>query len=290
VLAVKRNSEKLVLAAGVFFALAFLTKLFAVFTLIPLLLIVYFKQKEGTFKLSGRKVLFFVLPSLVLQAVWFGGFANQNFFGVYFSSDFTHPELVADPSPLFLPIIFVKSAGWFLFLAGFFSVALAFVYRNRLAGLLRLDTVCLLTIAAIMGLDMLFVLGFHLTVPYVSAFKYNYTAVPFFCLLAGSLADKSGVLIKSIERKKIDLVKPLLAGAGLILLSASLLENLFFLNTWTGFVAFGVDSVTYYGFNVYSEALSKDVLLALHYAALVLTAASLVLPSALHQLKKHLDG
>ena len=107
VLAVKRNSEKLVLAAGVFFALAFLTKLFAVFTLVPLLLIVYLNRKEGVFKLSGRKVLFFVLPSIVLQAVWFGGFSHQNLFWGFLHSDLTHPVLVTDPSSPFLPLIFV---------------------------------------------------------------------------------------------------------------------------------------------------------------------------------------
>ncbi len=287
VLAVKRNSEKLVLATGVFFALAFLTKLFAVLALLPLLLIILFHRKEGNFKITAKKALMFVLPSIILQAVWFGGFANQNFFGVYFSSDFTHPVLVADPSAAFLPIIFVKSAGWFLFLAGFLSLALAAAYRNRLGGLLRLDTVCLLSIAAIMGLDMLLVFGFHLTVPYVSAFKYNYTALPFFCLLAGSLADKAGLLIGSMEReRKLDWVKPVLAGAGLVLLFASLLESLFFLNAWTGFVAFGVDSVVYYGFVVFSGAMENSSLLFLHYAALVLVLASLVFPSVLHGLKR----
>ena len=275
------------LATGIFFALAFLTKLFAVFTLIPLLLIIYLNRKESPFKLSLRKILLFAVPSLILQAVWFGGFANQNFFAVYFSSDFTHPVLVADPSAMFLPIIFVKSAGWFLFLAGSLSVALAVLYRNKLAGFLRLDTVCLLTIAAIMGLDMLFVFGFHLTVPYVSAVKYNYTALPFLCLLAASLADKGGSLIKSMDRaKKAEWVKPVIIGAGVILLSASLLESLFFLNAWTGFVAFGVDSVVYYGFMVFSGAMENGSLLMLHYAALVLVAVSLILPLAMSLLKR----
>ncbi len=286
VLAVKRNSERLVLASGVFFALAFLTKLYAVFALIPLLLLVVWGKKEGTFNFSGRKILFFLLPTVVAQAIWFGGLANQNFFAVYLSSDFTHPVLVADPSPLFLPIIFVKSAGLFLFLAGFFSLALAALYRKRLGGLLRLDALCLLTVAVIMGLDMLLVFGFHLTVPYVSAFKYNYAALPFFCLLAASIADKGAVLLDSMGKRRIELVKLVLVVAGAVLLFAVLLESLLFLNAWTGFVAFGVDSVTYYGLMVNSDALGAGVLLPMHYAAMFLVVASLVLPPAMGFLRK----
>jgi 4-amino-4-deoxy-L-arabinose transferase-like glycosyltransferase len=52
VLAVKRNSEKLLAVSGVLFALAFLTKLFAIFLLVPLLLMVLFKGKESGFKLT----------------------------------------------------------------------------------------------------------------------------------------------------------------------------------------------------------------------------------------------
>ncbi len=286
VLAVKRNSERLVLASGVVFALAFLTKLFAVFALVPLLLLAFWGKKEGAFDFSGRKILFFLLPSVVMQAVWFGGFANQNFFAVYLSSDFTHPALVADPSPLFLPLTFLKSAGLFLFLAGFFSLALAALYRKELGALLRLDALCLLTVAVIMGLDMFLVFGFHLTVPYVSAFKYNYAALPFFCLLAASIADKGAVLLGSIGKGKLELVKPVLVAVGVVLLFAVLLESLLFLNAWTGFVAFGVDSVTYYGFMVNSDALTAGVLLPMHYAAGVLVVACLVLPPAADFLRK----
>ncbi len=207
VLAIKRNSKRLMLAAGTLFALALLTKLFAVFALIPLAILIFLNRKEGTFKLNLHKVLLFVLPSLILQTLWFGGLANQNFFGVYLSSDFTHPVLIADPVLLFLPIIFLKSAGLFLFLAAFFSVGLTFAYRSKLAKHLRLDLICLGTIAAIMALDMLFVFGFHLTVPYVSAVKYSYLALPFFCLLAASVADKGWAIMGTMEwKKKIHLI------------------------------------------------------------------------------------
>ena len=48
VLAVRRNSQKLLAAAGVFFAVALMTKLFAVFMLVPLLLY-DFSREKGSF-------------------------------------------------------------------------------------------------------------------------------------------------------------------------------------------------------------------------------------------------
>ena len=91
VLAVKRNSDKLIAVSGLLFALAFLTKLFAVFVLVPFLLVVLLKRKDSDFKIKPKKALIFLIPSIILQVVWFGVFANQHFFGVYVPSDFTHP-------------------------------------------------------------------------------------------------------------------------------------------------------------------------------------------------------
>jgi len=287
ILAVKKNSEKLILASGILFAVAFMTKLFSIFLQIPLLLTI-FLHKDWNFKITIRKAMIFLAPSIILQAIWFGGFANQNFLGVYFSSDFTHPELVANPSPLFLPIILVKSAGWFLFAAGLLALALAAIYRKTLKEFLWLDAVCVGTIAAVAAVDLVFVLGFHLTVPYISAFKYNYVALPFFCLLAASLIYKGRLLLKSMERKTKEFyIRLCLAGFGVALLFASLLESILFLEKWVGFVAFGVDTVTYYGFNVFTEPIYTDLALY-HNIAFVLIICSLALPPLLGSLRKKL--
>jgi 4-amino-4-deoxy-L-arabinose transferase-like glycosyltransferase len=286
VLAVRKNSQKLIAVAGVFFAVAFMTKLFAVFMLVPVLLMIFLQRKNLNFKLTFRNAMIFLVPSFVLQAVWFGGFANQNFFGVYFASDVTHPELVANPSLLFLPIILVKSAGWFLFAAGIFSLALSAFYRKIFEKTLWLDAVCVGTITFVAGLDMFFVFGLHLTVPYISAFKYNYLALPFYCLLAASLAAKSGLLIKSVDwKKKIHFVKPVLVGVGIVLLLCSLLESTAFLVKWVGFVAFGVDSVTYYPFDVFSGA-TNGFSPALPYVAVVLMALSITGPFLVGSFKR----
>ena len=285
IFAVRKKSQKLLLASGIFFALAFLTKLFAMFMLVPLLLMIFLQGKQVGFKLTARKVLIFLLPTFVLQAIWFGGFANQNFFAVYLSSDFTHPVLVANPSLLFLPIILVKSAGWFLFAAGLFSLALSMVYRKVFAKILWLDAVCLGTVAAVAGLNMFFVFGLHLTVPYVSVFKYNYLALPFYCLLAASWAAKSRLLIGSMDwRKKIHLIKPFFVGLGLVLLLGSMLESIVFLNRWVGFASFGVDSVIYYPFDVFSGPM--EGVQVFHYAAFGLILLCIAGPFLVSVLKR----
>ena len=133
VFAVKRNSDKLLSLSGLLFALAFLTKLFAIFLLVPLLLVVLLKRKESSFKITLKKVLIFLIPSIILQIVWFGAFANQHFFGVYVPSDFTHPDLITNPSLVFLPRIFVESAGWFLIAAAVFSLVLSVSCRHLYA-------------------------------------------------------------------------------------------------------------------------------------------------------------
>ena len=62
VLAVRKNSQKLLLISGVVFALALLTKLFAALMIVPLLLMIYLQRKEFAFKLTPRKVLIFLVP------------------------------------------------------------------------------------------------------------------------------------------------------------------------------------------------------------------------------------
>ena len=284
VLAVKRASEKLLAVSGVLFALAFLTKLFAIFLLIPLLLMVLLKGKESGFKLTLRKVLIFLVPSFIFQAVWFGGFANQHFSGVYVASDFTHPVLIANPSLAFLPRIFVESTGWFLLAAAVFSLVLAVSFRRLFARTLWLDIVFAVTILAVAGVDLGLVFGLHLLVPYVSAFKYNYAALPFLCLLAASLADKGAVLVGSMGKRK---VKLFLAAFGLFLLFASLLESLVFLNHSEPYrlIDFKVDYTGhYFPFNVFTPV--SSYFQAWHYAAVALMVLSITGPFIVSALKK----
>ncbi|MCW4002869.1 MAG: glycosyltransferase family 39 protein [Candidatus Bathyarchaeota archaeon] len=279
ILAVRRNSEKLALFCGVAFAAALMTKLFAVLLLVPLLLIIFLQRKESVFRLSLRKVAIFLVPALVMHVVWYGIFAPQNFFAVYFSTDFSHPVLIDNPSLTFLPRLLVGSLGWFLLIAVGFSLALSFAYKELFSRITRIDALCVVTILAVAGLDLLFVFGFHLLVPYVSAFKYNYFALPFFCLLAASLAGKSVLLVQSKNLKSWSgKFKLVLVGLSLFLLLTCLVESLAFLLEWDGFVAFEVDSAGhYFPFNLFS-APPESFFHVFHYAAVAVIVVSLLFP------------
>lgn len=287
VLAVHKNSEKLLAVSGVLFALAFLTKLFAIFFLVPLLLIVLLKGKAYGFKLTLRKALIFLVPSFIFQAIWFGGFANQNFLGVYIPADFTHQVLIANPSMLFLPQIFVESSGWFLLAAAIFSLALTLGFRHLFEGTLRIDVVCVGAILAVAAVDLSLVFGSHLLVPYVSAFKYEYAALPFLCLLAASLADKGGLLVSSIGTQK---VKRFLVGLGLALLFASMVESAVFLGHFQPYtlIDFKVDYVGhYFPFYVYTSVSSNFQTWLIFAVALM--AVSFVFPFVLRIWRKDLS-
>ena len=74
----------------------------------------------------------------------------------------------------------------------------------------------------------------------------------------------------------------------LVLLLASMLESIAFLNKWGGFVSFGVDSVTYYPFDVYSGPM-ESYFQAFHNAAIVLVVFSVALPLLIWGFKKKLS-
>jgi 4-amino-4-deoxy-L-arabinose transferase-like glycosyltransferase len=276
VLAVRRNSDRLMGVAGGVFALAMLTKLYCVFALPPLLLIQWVEKKRGVFMPSNRKLLAFALPIIVTQVIWYGHSAltHQNFLGVYFNTDFVSPP-ITDPNVFFLPIVLSKTAGYFLYGAVAVSVAFAFVYRRRLADFLRMDLICLAAIGVIASLSSVMVLGLHLTVPYVSVFKYTYMALPFFCLLAASLADKGAAVLGGAEWKwRAHWKKVALVAVGFALIVGSLVESVVFLNGWVTYASFGIDSVVYYPLNLYMDTAYPGLVTQMHYAALGLVLAT----------------
>jgi hypothetical protein len=71
----------------------------------------------------------------------------------------------------------------------------------------------------------------------------------------------------------------------MVLLLASMVESIVFLNEWVGFVSFGVDSVTYYPFDVYSAPI-ESYFQASHNAAIVLIVFSVALPLMASGFKK----
>jgi 4-amino-4-deoxy-L-arabinose transferase-like glycosyltransferase len=289
-LAVRYKSEKLVLAAGIIFGLSLMTKLFAAFALVPMALIIYVNQREGgVFRLTRRNLAIFVTPTLVLHAVWYGLFANQQFFGVYFNSDFTHPNRVANPILAFVPITMVDSAGVFLFAAAGLAVAFGLIYRRKLARFLRLDAVLLLSIAFVVAVNMFMAVVLHSNPAYISAVKYSYLALPFFCVLAASVIDKGRVLWQETGKTGRWIVA-LLVGVGAALVLASLIESTLFLNEWYPFAAFGVDTVSYFPFFLNTPAPPLDTMVPMQYGALALAVLAMFLQPLMSQMKSALTA
>ncbi len=285
VLAVKRNSQKLLMLSGLFFALAFLTKLFAGFLLLPLLLYALLKGKETGFKVTPQKILLFLVPTFITQAFWYGGFANQQFSGVYLPPDFTHPELIANPPLEYMPRLFVESTGWFMLAAAVFALILTVSFRGQFVKTLRTDVVCVLSILVVVGIDLVLVLGRNLLVPYVSAFKYVYVALPFLCIFAASLAGKGALLFSSTGKRK---VKLLLVGLGLVLLFASLVEETAFLNHSQPYeiIDFKVDLNGHYFPFFLNTAVSSYFQVCL-YTGVTLILFSLLFPFAASAYRQH---
>ena len=115
-------------------------------------------------------------------------------------------------------------------------------------------------------------------------------ALPFFCLLAASIADKATAALEGASwKQKLQIKKTLPAAVGLLLILGSLIESILFLNIWVIYASFGVDSVTYYPLNLYTDAAYPELVPTLHFAALGLAVACIILVFLLDRKKTTID-
>jgi 4-amino-4-deoxy-L-arabinose transferase-like glycosyltransferase len=221
--AVRKASLGLALASGVLFGVAFLTKFFAVFTLIPLaLLFVRYRPKSLKHKLAD--VGFFTAPALLMYYVWYEPVSHLGFFSFRTHNDFSSFTQGVAPSPYFLLRFFVDNPGVLLLLAVAASFLLIIWTRNSFRATF-FDVVCLATIVGTAGVNMFLVLSRGLNVPYVDPVKYDYQALPAFCLLAASLIDKLHLLGARRGEKKSGKIPFVVAVGGAVLLAASVAVN-----------------------------------------------------------------
>ena len=227
ILAIRKGSIKLSLVSGIFFAAALLTKYFAAFILIPLLLfLLYSKPKKIRLFLS--QVTAFILPTLLSSLVWYQAILGKNLFYMFQHSDFSDLNY----SGVKLSYSFVGVFLWNYGLGAFFVVAAAFsllllvTFRKELPKKFRFDLICLATILPILILNMILGAGLNLKAPYNNAIKYDYLALPFFCLIAASIVGKSLSLMSLAKFKlKRKIILPLII-AGALLLIATIFANI----------------------------------------------------------------
>ena len=217
ILAIRKDSVKLALVSGIFFAAALLTKQYAAFMLIPLLLLYIYRRPKDPEQIL-LQLGAFILPAVhatlwwynIIMGKWLLYFVQHGDFG-YLNS----PEVV--PSYSFVATFLIDyGLGVFFVAAVAFSLMIGLLFWKHFSKQsVVFDLVCLVTISFILGLDMYLGVTLNLKAPYTSAIKYTYQSLPFFSLAAASLASKSVSLLKS-PRKSDKPKRILLFSVGLI--------------------------------------------------------------------------
>jgi 4-amino-4-deoxy-L-arabinose transferase-like glycosyltransferase len=236
ILAIRVDSHKQFLIAGVAFALGFLTKFYAIFVLFPLALI-YVHKKKVPKRLITQTAVFFI-PLIVSLLIWntihdwqlptwlprgLGYMFNHSDFG-----DFNADGVV--PSYSFMSTFLFDGLGYFFVASFITSLAFGLVFRRHFGkDTATYDWIFLLSILAILGLNMYLGVAQNLKVPYTSAIKYSYQALPLFSLVAASIVMKSSKLLKSASyfSKTKKILFTIVGIIGLLLTVTSLLLGIY---------------------------------------------------------------
>jgi len=228
ILAIRKGSVKLSSVSGVFFAAALLTKYFAVFMLIPLLIFwLYSKPKKAKVFLS--QMIGFALPALLFSLLWYQVVLGKNLLYMFVHRDFTDLNYIGvNPSYSFVGVFLWNYGLGVLFVVAIaFSLILLFAFRKELPKTFRFDIICLATILPILLVDIILGAVLNLKAPYNNAIKYDYFALPFFCLIAASIVGKC-VFVLNLPKFKPKINKKLIFTtviAGVLLLAITIYAN-----------------------------------------------------------------
>ncbi|MCW4054758.1 MAG: glycosyltransferase family 39 protein [Candidatus Bathyarchaeota archaeon] len=252
--AIRKDSFKLFMVSGTLFAIAFLTKFFAVYILVPLTFF-YFYYRQSKLKRISAVVAYF-LPLLLLAVLWYEIITGRGLISTTGVDDFkTRNPAGMVPSAFFILNSLSTALGTLFMIAAFLSLIVCFARRRLFAKFLPFDLMSLATILVVGGINFFLGFGLNLSAPYNNAIKYDYQFLPFVSLLAASLVDKFLFLLNSMKSKE----KPgkllfSIAAVGLVLLGAALLVNMNFVNyysTWDHWVFKGDPNSGYALTNLY---------------------------------------
>jgi 4-amino-4-deoxy-L-arabinose transferase-like glycosyltransferase len=274
--ATKKNSAKLLLLSGTFFGVAFLTKAFAVFMLVPLAIYYLYAGPRNLWR-TFMGALFFV-PVFTLTYLWYEVISTRGFFAAFTHDDFNFFITGAAPSPFFVVNYLLGALGIFFLAAGAVSLLISFARRKNLGKLFASDMICLATVAAVVGVNMFLVLGKNLITPYNNPIKYEYQFLPLFCLLAASLLNKLYSLDLANLRGKRNKLVFLVTLSGLVLIGASMIQNVLVLNgyaTQTG-VRFDVEGEMGYSFEHVALNGAANISWAFQWLGIAIVAVSLL--------------
>jgi 4-amino-4-deoxy-L-arabinose transferase-like glycosyltransferase len=229
--AIRKDSEKLFMASGILFAIALLTKFFAIFTLIPLALF-YFHYRQKNLRHIFTLAAYF-LPTFFLFFYWYDITWGRGLLYADSHTAFTHDDFVNFNAAGFVPSYFfvgnflLEALGALFLVATVLSLLVCFLRRKLFAKILPFDLMCLATIVAVGSVNTFLGVGLNLSFPYNNAIKYNYHSLPFFSLLAASLVGKFILMFNSKKSKeKLKRLLYSVALVGLFLLVLSMFLNM----------------------------------------------------------------
>ena len=217
ILAIRKDSVKLAGFAGIFFAAALLTKLYAVFMLLPLLLL-YIGHRPLNKKQIISQLGVFSLPAFLSSLLWYQIIMGKELLYLFQHNDFKDLNFPNIPVSYMFVVNFLVNDGLGVFFvsAVFISFAIGLIFWKRLSKQTVIsDLICIATILSILGLVMYLAVNLNLKAPYNSAVKYIYQSLPFFSLGAASLVTKAGLLLKS-EKKSMGAKRALLMGVSIV--------------------------------------------------------------------------
>lgn len=229
--AIRRCSSKLALATGLAFAAALMTKFYAAFVLIPLL-VFYLYSRPKKPRLILTQLAAFTLPALISAMLWYQAVLGKSLLAIFVHNDFADvipasTGVVASP---YFVLNFLRDYGLGLCLSAavVFSLFLLLFFGKRFSGKVT-DLACLAAAGVIVSVNTFLGAGLSLNVPYFSALKYDFQALPFLVLLAASITAKCFSLLSAAkpsgQAKK--LVLYFVALVGLFLLVLSLLSSMY---------------------------------------------------------------
>jgi len=231
--AIRKDSFKLFMVSGTLFAIALLTKFYAVFTLIPLTLFYFYYRQSKLRRI--RAVAAYFLPALLLVLLWYQILSGRGLIATGGIDDFKHPIPVGTvPSFFFIVNFLLAGIGALFLVAAALSLIVSFAHRRLFAKFLPFDIICLVTIVAVGSINTFLAIGMNLNAPYINPIKYDYQFLPFFSLLAASLVSKCFLLFSSVKSKeKLGKLLFSVALVGLVLLAAALFLNMNFVHEYS---------------------------------------------------------
>jgi 4-amino-4-deoxy-L-arabinose transferase-like glycosyltransferase len=281
-IAVRKGSFRLFVVSGIIFAAAFNTKLYAVFILIPILAF-FFINSPKNLKHVVTWLAAFAIPTLLVSYLWY-----QTITGLGMISIFSHTDLVTTyPGPIVLTYFFVYNflvnygLGWLFIDAIIISLLVVFVQRRLFNKFLVFDLICLAVVICVVSVNTFLGAFLDLKAPFLNAFKYDYQALPFFCLLAASLTSKSIILFNSAKTKikSRKIFNYSIALSGLILVPASIIYNMRFVNLFSNanYLIFRVQPGINVGYSLFNSAPTdgNSVLMSIQFAGFALALSGL---------------